>query len=327
MKTAIPAALSLWLIPTAFSAFCPAQELSKGEKDTVLIGSLKIQPTVNELARRGGYEFDLKRLSESLETQFISAINATRIFQLVERRRKDDLELEQAFAMVAVDPNDKNAAKPLKMAGAKYAFLPQIDSFEVRRETRKFESMGKEVQQRVLYLSAVVQVVDTTTGKMLPDAPSIQLSKTEEGKAEGAVGTDQAIVELSKDMAGKLSQGVVELIRPAKVLTVTGKQVHINRGAEVGFVPGVRVEVYAAQDVKDEDTGETFRNEVPVGQGKIVRGDARQSFAMIEGEDAGVAKGCVVRVIQEKNQEAPPSRKNEVPATKAPETPAAKKDW
>ena len=58
------------------------------------------------------------------------------------------------------------------------------------------------------------------------------------------------------------------------------------------------MEVYAVQEVKDEDSGEVFRNEIPVGNAQIVRSDAKQSFGMIEGEDTGIAKGCVVKVVK-----------------------------
>jgi curli biogenesis system outer membrane secretion channel CsgG len=281
---------------------CLAQDLAKGEKDTVYIGNLQIQPSVRELAAKSGRELELKRVAESLDTQFINALNATRVFQIVERKRVSDVQEEQAFAAVNVDPNDKNAAQALKMAGAKYVFLPQIDGFEDRSETQEYQQIGRSSMARTLFFSVVVQVVDTTTGKLLPDSPSIQLNKSEAVQmartGAGTAGSDQILVELAKEMAGKLSQGVVSLLRPAKVLTVTGKQLLVNRGTEAGFNKGDLIELYGVEEVKDEDTGETFRNEVPVGQAKIARGDAKQSFAMIQGDDMGIAKGCVARVIQ-----------------------------
>ncbi len=298
---------SLWAIVTCLALAVPSkgQELAKGEKDTVFIGRLKIQPSVEALAKKSGRELELKRIAESLDTQFINSLNATRVFQIVERKRAADLQEEQAFADVNVDPNDKNAAQALKMAGAKYAFLPQIDGFEDRSETQEYQQIGRSSMGRKLFFSVVVQVVDTTTGKLLPDAPSVQLNKTESVEmartGAGAEGSDQILVELAKEMASKLSQGVIALLRPAKVLTVTGKQILINRGAEAGFNKGDVIEIYGVEDVKDEDTGETFRNEVPVGQARITRGDAKQSFAMIEGDDAGIAKGCVARVVQTAN--------------------------
>ena len=292
------------LILTLGGGYCSlaqAQDLSKGEKDTVFIGALNIQPSVKDWAKSKGRELTLKRAADSLESQLVTALNATRVFQIVERKRMADLQLEQAFASVAVNPGDKNAAQTLKLAGAKYAFLPQIDGFEDRTEKQRFEDIDRVSLGRKLFLSAVVKVVDTTTGKLLPDAPSVQLNRTEAvemARSDENLESDQIIVELAKEMASQLSQGVVALLRPAKVLTVTDKQILINRGSEAGFHKDDIVEVYAVQDVKDDDSGETFHNEVPVGHAHVIRGDAKQSFGMIEGEDTGIARGCVVRVVK-----------------------------
>lgn len=289
------------LITVLFPLMASAAELSTGEKDTILIGALKVQPSVIESAERMNRQPELKRIVNSLESQLISALNATRVFQLVERNRKADLELEQGFAAVAVDPNDKNTAQTGKMAGAKFAFLPQIDGFEDKSETAVYQAIGRASLSRKLFLSAVVQIVDTTTGRLLPDSPSIQLTKTEEienARIGQISGSDEVIVALAKEMAKKLSQEVVALLRPAKVLTVTGRQVMFNRGSEAGFSKGDLVEIYAVQSVKDEDTGEMFRNEVPVGQAVINRIDKNQSYAAISGDDMGITKGCVVRFLK-----------------------------
>ncbi len=289
--------ISILLVPLCASA----AELSKGEKDTIFIGTLKVQPSVIEMAVKKNRQAELRRVINSLETQFISALNSTRVFQLVERSRKGDIELEQGFAAVAVDPNDKNAAQAGKMAGAKFAFLPQIDGFDDKSETTEYQAIGRGSLSRKLFLSAVVQVVDTTTGKLLPDSPSIQLNMNEEvenAKLGQISGSDEILVSLAKEMARKLSQEVVALLRPAKVLAVTGKQVMINRGSDAGFVKGNIVEIYAVQSVKDDDTGELLNNEVPVGQAIIGRIDRNISYAAISGDDMGITKGCVVRFLR-----------------------------
>jgi len=276
-----------------------ASELSQGEKDTIFIGELKVQPSVAEQAHKRGQLLELKRAVQSLDSQFISSLNATRVFQLVERKRKGDLELEQGFAAVSVDPNDKSAAQAGKMAGAKFAFLPMIDGFEDNTERIEQSAIGRSAIDRKLFISAVVQVVDTTTGKLLPDSPSITVSKEETISARSgqALTSDKLIVELAKEAAQKLSQELVALLRPAKILAVTGKQLTINRGTESGFQKGEVVEIFASRNVKDEDTGETFREEIPVGMANIVRSDKKQSTATISGENLGITKGCVVKLM------------------------------
>lgn len=320
MRTGCIAVLSGVL--AVFSQLSYAQ-LKQGEKDTIAIGGMKTQPSVEKLCKSKGKDMELQRITETLDSQFISQMSATRVFQIVERKRKEDLELEQAYAAVAVDPNDKDAAKQLKMAGAKYILLPQVDGFEDKSETQQQQEIGRKSMSRKLFLSALVQIIDTSTGKLLPDAPSVQVEKTESiemARTEASTdGSDQVIVELAKETANKLSQKVVAVLRPAKVLAVTGKQIMINRGTEAGFVPEVMVEFYATEAIKDDDTGETVNNEVPVGRGKVIRSDAQKSFASIEGEDTGIAKGCVARIIEASAAE-PPVKKS--PASK----PASKPD-
>jgi len=317
--------LLLSLIPLAVFA----DELSKGEKDTIFIGELKVQPSVIELAKKQNHDLDLRRVIESLDTQFVTSLNSTRVFQLVERKRKEDVELEQKYAAVAVDPNDKNIAQGAKMAGAKFAFLPQIDGFEDKTtsKTTKSEFLGlsNTTTRRSIYLSAVVQIVDTTTGKLLPDSPSIQVDTAM--LPADATG-DRLYVELAKVAATKLAQNTVGLLRPPKVLDVTGNQIMINRGLESGFPVDTPIEIYAVKEVKDEDTGETFRNEIPVGKAKIVRGDAKQSFAIVTGENLGIAPGCVARPLKtkvEKKAASAPTKKKQ--ASVKPKSDASENEW
>jgi curli biogenesis system outer membrane secretion channel CsgG len=276
-------------------------QLSQGEKDTIFIGPVKVEQAVSASATKAGRTSQLDQISQALRAQLVTELNQTRVFQLVERERKEDIELEQAFAEVAVDPNDKNRAQTLKMAGAKYAFLPRIDGFEDRTATTRYEAIGRSSMSRSVWISATVSIVDTTTGAILPDSPSVKVksgNSAEYVRQGAALGGDELISSLTKELAEKLARDSVTLLRPAKVLTVTGNQVMINRGTEAGFNQGAQVEFFATEDVKDDDTGEIFKNEVSVGKGTVKRADPKQSFAEPSGENLGIAKGCIVKVVQ-----------------------------
>jgi curli biogenesis system outer membrane secretion channel CsgG len=312
--------------------------LPQGEQAGIYIGEMKIQPSVIATATQNGKQLILQRVSQSLDTQFIAALSSTRIFQLVERKRKSELEQEQGFSATAVDPNDKNAAQIGKMAGAKYALLPQIDGFEDLVDTQEYQKIGRTSMRRKLFVSALVQIVDTTTGQLLPDVATAQLTQEEivenSRTGVGLQGSDAALVELAKKVAASLCQEAVAILRPAKILTITGKQVLINRGTAAGFEEGLPVKFFAFNEVRDEDSGELFRNEVEVGQGQITRSDAKQSYASIEGENLGVAKGCVVKPVKRRpkakevlNPSMPggafPEDPRRVPRQPAPETPGS----
>ncbi len=323
--------LILALLPlTVFS-----DELAKGQQETIFIGDLKVQPSVIELAKQQDHLLDIQRVIESLDTQFIASLNATRVFQLVDRKRIADIDKEQQFAAVAVDPNDKDIAQGAKMAGAKYAFLPQIDGFEDRTtaaksSTKKYEFINKSVTTtkaavRSIYLSAIVQIIDTTTGKLLPDSPSVQVDNS---MLSSSPTGDRMYVELAKLAATKLAQNTIGQMRPPKVIDVTGTQLMINRGIESGFPVDTVIELYALKEVKDGDTGEIFRSEIPVGKAKIIRGDSKQSFATITGDNLGIAAGCIARPIKVKVEKkvVTTKSKKKVSAKEVP-VDAKDKDW
>jgi len=287
-------------------------QLAQGEKDTAFIGPVKVNESVEEVAKKRKDSNALNQLREGLRAELVTEINQTRVFQIVERERKDDIELEQAFSQVAVDPNDKNAAQMMKMKGAKFAFLPRIDAFQDSSATTTYSAIQRKDVSRTVWVSAVLSVVDTTTGALLPESPSVKVKRSnsiEYARMGAGLGGDELINQVTKELAQKLAQEVVTLMRPAKVLTVTGPQIMINRGTEAGFESGSEVEFFATEDVKDEDTGEVFKNEISVGKGVVKRADAKQSFAEAKGENLGIAKGCVVKVLKKGGGKAVVARK------------------
>ena len=271
------------------------------EKETIFIAPLKVQQPVIEGAAKMNRRAELQRLSSSLESQLVSALNATRVFQLMEQSRAPEVEPEQEAAAVSAVSDGKKTAESGRTVGAKYAFMPRIDGFKDRSDIVEYHAIGRASLNRKLFLSVVVQVVDTATGKVLPDSPSIQLTKSEvveNARIGQLAGSEEVLVALAREMAQKLSQEVVALLMPAKVLTVTGKVVMFNRGSEAGFAKGDLVEIYTVQQVKDDDTGEVLRNELPVGQAVISRIEKYQSYATISGDDGGITKGSVVRFVK-----------------------------
>lgn len=281
--------LAMLLIPLTVCA----ADLPNGEKATIIIGDVKVLPSVMELAEDQGKLTELKRLSESLGTQLTSAISATRVFQLVERVPGVTADLR--------DTEDTEAVPSKEMSGARFILVPRIDGFDDTSVALKQKATGRSTISRRLFLSALVQIADTETGTFMPDMASIQIIKSDEVKNERAgtrVYSDRIVVELAREMAKKLTTEAVGMVRPARVLSVTGTQILINRGTEAGFEKGDLVEIYAPRKEKDEDTGETFLHEITVGQALIVRLDSKQSFAQISGEDLGIIKGAIVRKLK-----------------------------
>ena len=292
--------ISILILGVTFSTI--ADTIPKGTQPGIFIGAVKVQPAVIEAAKSNDSAKDLHKAVQALETQFISALSATRVFKIVERKRKSEVEQEQGYASVAVDVNDSNAAQMGKMAGAKYVLLPEVDAFEEMTDAQQYTQIKRISVRKRFYISVTVSIVDTTTGALLPDVPSVQLTQdveTDNSRQATAVvqGTYITVIELAKKAANQLCQQSVAFLRPAKILAVNGKRIMINRGTAAGFNKGIKVQFFAIQKIKDEDSGEVFNNEVPVGSGIITMANPKQSYAEINTADnnLGVAAGCTVK--------------------------------
>ena len=290
--------MALFLLPgLVFGA-----ELSLDEKDTIFIDAVRVQPSLVEKSRRVGTSLALQRAAETLEAEFITALSATHVFQLVERQELATLGAEQELTTTGmVDAEYPHAAKSGRLHGAKFVFIPTLDGFEDITTTKSYTASGRSDVTRDLFFSAVVRIVNTKTGELLPDAPSVQIKERDVVRnqmANGKGSGEEFLVTRAKELARQLAQEAVHTLRPAKVLAVSGKQILINRGTDAGFNIGDQVEIFAVENIRDEESGETYRNEIPVGQAGIIRIDKKQSFAMINGDDLGVSVGGIVKIFR-----------------------------
>lgn len=280
-------------------------ELSLNEKDTIFVDEVRIQPSLTERAQREGTELSLQRVADTLESEFSPALSATHVFQLVERNELVTLEKEQELTFGGkVDVESLHAAKAGRLLGAKFVFIPTLNAFEDSSTTKHFKITGRSDVTRDLFFSAVLKIINTKTGFLLSTAPSVQLKRSNVRRNLSAdqVGSgEEFLVTQAKELARQLVQEAVSMLRPAKVLMVSGKQILINRGSEAGFNRGDQVEIFAVEDIRDEESGETYRNEIPVGQAKIIRIDKKQSFAMINGDDLGITVGGIVKIFHAGN--------------------------
>ena len=185
---------------------------------------------------------------------------------------------------------------------ADYVLTIRVDSFNDRQETRKFASLGKTMQARVVEASAVAKVTVGSTGLVVGTA-NIQVSVRDgESRSQNTVGrvgeaSDDLINQATRELANKLSMRAVDFIYPARLLATRGQIVTINRNDQAGIKVGQVWEVLAQGDaLVDPDTGDVIKEEVYVGKVEVVRVTPQYSQAKIV-EDFGIDKGAVVRLI------------------------------
>lgn len=310
-----------YLFLVAGLALLPALA-SAQEKSTLAISSIK--PTASLLAsanaktvtttttsntKHEAMEFDLKqelnRIVESLDGQLIDRVNATRKFDVVGRSDLADVLKEQDLG-ASGNVDVKTAAKAGKLAGAKYLLVCTVDDFDDYIEKAVFEGTGNTATKRVFRFSVVGKLYDSTTGKLMESAnfqtgndefKQIQMGRNYSVKS-GEL-SDEMMLAISRSLAQKIANHIVDVVYPAKILIRRDNLVTINRGEGAGVAEGDVFNVFAqGEELKDPDTGEVLgREEVKVGKVKISQVNPKTSLATIV-EDTGIDKGGVLRKAQ-----------------------------
>lgn len=289
------AILSAALLPALASA---------QDKATLGVSTIKPTPSLADSVT-ADKKLEMGRIIESLDSQFIDRINATRKFDIVGRSDLDSVIKEQDLdASGNVDA--KTAAQAGKLTGAKYLLVATVDDYQDYVEKATFDGGVGSATKRVIRLSCVGKIYDSTTGKLVESAnfqtgndafKDIEQDRSYSTK-DGNL-SDAMMVALARDMAGKIANHVVDVIFPAKIIVVRDKEATINRGEGAGVAVGDTLNVFAlGEEMIDPDTKESLgREEVKVGKVKITEVDPKFSKAEVL-EDTGIVPGALLRKPQ-----------------------------
>lgn len=274
------------------------------QKDTVGVSSVKPTPALVQSVERAGKRVQMERVIQSLNDQLIDRINATRKFQVVARSDMKEVMQEQEFASSGnIEQNDKSAAQQFKVAGVKYLLVSTVDDFQDYIETATFQGTGRSVTKRMIRLSCVGKIYDSTTGKLIESA-NFQTSNKDifqnlANTSRDSMLSDELLVAISREMAEKIANHVIDIIFQPKVLAKRDKQITINRGEGTDIAVGQIWNVFAAgEELIDPDTKESLgKEEVLVGKVKIMSVLPKTSTAEIL-EDRGINKEAILRKAQ-----------------------------
>ena len=299
---------------------------SAQDKATIAISSIKATPSV-AAAVKGGTQVDsvagnasqiktdsttlntqqeLNRIVESLDSQLIDRVNATRKFDVFSRSDLADIIKEQDLG-ASGNVDAKTAAKAGKLSGAKYLLVCTVDDFQDYYEKAVFEGTGRSATKRVFRFSIVGKMYDSSTGKLIESAnfqtgndAFKQIQQERNYSVNNGLLSDEMMVAISRSMAEKIANHIVDVIFPAKVLIKRDNTVTINRGEGGGVAEGDVFNVFAlGEEMIDPDTKESLgHEEVKVGKVKISQVNPKTSLAAIL-EDTGIDKGAVLRKVSQ----------------------------
>jgi curli biogenesis system outer membrane secretion channel CsgG len=276
------------------------------DKSSIAISSVKPTPSVAE-ATKPDKKTELNRIVESLDSQLVDRVNATRKFDVVGRSDLSDVLKEQELG-ASGNVDAKTAAKAGKLTGAKYLLVATVDDFQDYVETATFEGTGRSASKRILRMSIVGKIYDSSTGKLLEsvniqtgnDAFKAISSGANNSMADGNL-TDEMMVALARNLAENIANRLVDVIYPAKIIARRDKVVTINRGEGAGVAVGDVFNVFAlGEEMIDPDTKESLgREEVKVGKVKISEVNPKFSKAdIMDDPESSITTGAVLRRIQ-----------------------------
>lgn len=286
MKTALPIILAVALSSLLLSSAVQAQKLTLG------IAEVRASDAIATHAAASGTGNSMLRVTQSLDQQLIPALHGTRKFEIMARGDLDRL-MEESGA----------TGNPFIIPEADFLVVVSVDDFQDYIETATFEGIGETAQKRILRLSAVAKIYDSSKGS-LKETATFQLTNRDVREIPGystssGMLSDSLMTELARMMAGKIANRVVDVLYPARIIARTGPQVTINRGDGSGVETGQQWKVYAlGEALVDPDTGDVLgQEEVEVGSVKISQVLPKFCKATVV-EDFGIDKGHVVRLQQ-----------------------------
>jgi len=286
------------------AALLPVLASAQEGKATLAVSSIKPTPSL-AASVKPDKKLEMGRIIESLDSQFIDRINATRKFDVVGRSDLNDILKEQDLG-ASGNVDAKTAAQAGKLTGAKYLLVTTVDDYQDYVEKATFEGTDRAATKRVFRLSVVGKIYDASTGKLLESVnfqtgndAFKQIQEERSYTVKDGELSDEMMVAVSRDMAQKIANRIADVIFPAKVLLKRDKEVTINRGEGGGVAVGDTFNVYAlGAELIDPDTKESLgREEAKVGRVKITQVNPKTSTAEIL-DDTGIDKGAILRKPQ-----------------------------
>lgn len=252
------------------------------------VGEVKVGKALEENARAAGKLNSLKRVIQMLDGKLTSALHTTRKFQILDRSDVNRLLEEQSLSGGTIGSAD-------------YLAIASVGDFQDVTEAATFAALKKAVSRRILRIGVTLKIYDTQEGALLEavDVTTERAAIAEGGSYAQSDGdpTDVLLQEVAAEIAGKTVQKILDVIYPARIVSLTGNILICNRGEGTNIAKGQIWNLYAVgEELTDPDTGESLgRKEVYVGKTKITQVNAKFSKGEVL-ENLGVTQGAILRL-------------------------------
>jgi hypothetical protein len=259
------------------------------ELKKLAVSDVKAGAGLVKAAEKSGTVNSLQRVVEAYDSQLIDRLHGTRKFDILARS-----DLKQLA-------KDGDATGTIfKIPGADYLLVTTLDDFQDYMEKLTLPSTGEVLAKRVVRITAVAKIYDSTSGRLIESANIKKELKDAGGQFNSAKNGDlsDSLLETAVEQsANAMANRIADVIFPAKVISKLDNSVTVNRGDGTDIAVGQVWNVWAlGAELKDPDTGEVLgRERLAVGKVRITEVDPKTSTADII-EDKGIAPGAMLQV-------------------------------
>jgi curli biogenesis system outer membrane secretion channel CsgG len=270
---------------------------------SLAVVDVRIGKMLTDSVKDAGKIASLGRVAQAMDGQLIVGFNSTRKCTIIARTDLDRVLKEQDLGNSGnCNPSDPKVAKACQLAGAEYLLALDISDFQDSVQTIEVANVRRTT--RVIRCTAVCKIINTTTGKV-KEAVSVPAEAEDTtdvrtnvaGTTDGDL-SDRLLGQISHGLAATMANRVVDVFYPARIVSVTDKQVTINRGDGTGIAEGQIWIVHSlGKEMFDPDTKESLgREEIIVGKVRVSSVTPKFAKAEILEGAAGMETGALLRL-------------------------------
>jgi curli biogenesis system outer membrane secretion channel CsgG len=272
--------------------------MTKGPKKRIAV-----MPFESKVKETYGYQQVNQRATEMLTTALVK----TGEFIVVERAVMDKVLKEQSLGLAGFI-DQSTAANVGKVLGVQALVTGAVTSMGTTNQNIGImKTLGVSGQTTVMNVGLDVRLIDTTTaavlladvGKGSHTVPKLQVTSV--GSSQQTTERDESIGKAVRDAADDVARKIVAQMQKVEwtglIAEITGREVYINAGADLGLKIGASLTVFRPGAViKDPATGQVLgKQEKQVGQLLVTQ--VRDRFAIAEVKSgSGFAKNDIVRM-------------------------------
>lgn len=255
----------------------------------------------------------------SLRTRITDNIVNTRKFDVVERQRLASVLSERKLADAGMTEENETTpqAGQLKSAG----FILYGSVLSLGFDQTKADVVGLSAAKGTAKVELQLRFANAESGKIISSktviATKSQSRMAGDGQQTSGNVEDQIIQDAIREAAKKVSDALMDLAYPAKILKVNQSDMLVNLTKEQTEIGAVYEVFSAGEEIKDPDTGESLgASEELVGKVEVSRTNPKFAFVVpVSPSEIGAFKaGMLVRRQDEEaaKQEKIKARKESV---------------